>query len=152
MSAEPALNIDFEVGMYRPPSEGGSHSLLIRVTRNCPWNRCEFCAVGNIYQRHHHCRSVAELTAKTDDARHRAEALAAEIEARAGSLALKREQAAAAAGDEPTPRILGAALSDSRAYAKLAYLSDRIGHHTAQLHRVLRRELRLDPRAEAEAA
>ena len=45
MSAENALNINFEVGMYRPPSEGGSHSLLVRVTRNCPWNRCEFCAM-----------------------------------------------------------------------------------------------------------
>ena len=39
------MNIEFEVGMYRPPSEGGSHSLLVRVTRNCPWNRCEFCAM-----------------------------------------------------------------------------------------------------------
>ena len=45
MPAETALDINFEVGMYRPPSEGGSHSLLIRVTRNCPWNRCEFCAM-----------------------------------------------------------------------------------------------------------
>jgi len=33
----------FEVGMYRPPSEGGSYSLLVRVTRNCPWNQCTFC-------------------------------------------------------------------------------------------------------------
>jgi radical SAM superfamily enzyme YgiQ (UPF0313 family) len=33
----------FEIGSIRPPSEGGSHSLLIRVTRNCPWNRCTFC-------------------------------------------------------------------------------------------------------------
>ena len=31
----------FEQGPIRPPSE--AHSLLIRVTRNCPWNRCEFC-------------------------------------------------------------------------------------------------------------
>jgi radical SAM superfamily enzyme YgiQ (UPF0313 family) len=31
----------FEQGPIRPPSE--SHSLLIRVTRNCPWNRCAFC-------------------------------------------------------------------------------------------------------------
>ena len=45
MPAETALDINFEVGMYRPPSEGGSHSLLVRVTRNCPWNRCEFCAM-----------------------------------------------------------------------------------------------------------
>ena len=36
---------DFETGVYRPPSEGGSHSLLIRLTRNCPWNRCGFCAM-----------------------------------------------------------------------------------------------------------
>jgi len=35
----------FETGMYRPPSEGGSHSLLIRITRNCPWNRCTFCSM-----------------------------------------------------------------------------------------------------------
>ncbi len=35
----------FETGIYRPPSEGGSHSLLVRFTRNCPWNRCGFCAM-----------------------------------------------------------------------------------------------------------
>lgn len=33
----------FEQGPIRPPSE--SHSLLIRVTRNCSWNRCTFCPV-----------------------------------------------------------------------------------------------------------
>jgi len=26
----------FDIGMYRPPSEGGSFSLLLRFTRNCP--------------------------------------------------------------------------------------------------------------------
>jgi radical SAM superfamily enzyme YgiQ (UPF0313 family) len=35
----------FETGVYRPPSEGGSNSLLVRMTRNCPWNRCAFCAM-----------------------------------------------------------------------------------------------------------
>ena len=35
----------FETGIYRPPSEGGSYSLLLRVTRNCPWNKCTFCAM-----------------------------------------------------------------------------------------------------------
>lgn len=34
----------FEMGPIRPPSEGNDHSLLIRITRNCSWNRCEFCA------------------------------------------------------------------------------------------------------------
>lgn len=33
----------FEQGPIRPPSE--AYSLLIRVTRNCPWNRCAFCPV-----------------------------------------------------------------------------------------------------------
>jgi hypothetical protein len=31
----------FEQGPIRPPSEAGS--LLVRVTRNCAWNRCTFC-------------------------------------------------------------------------------------------------------------
>lgn len=38
-------NYSFETGVYRPPSEGGSHSLLVRFTRNCPWNRCGFCSM-----------------------------------------------------------------------------------------------------------
>ena len=33
----------FEQGPIRPPSEAAS--LLIRATRNCPWNRCAFCPV-----------------------------------------------------------------------------------------------------------
>ena len=33
----------FELGPIRPPSE--SRSLLLRVTRNCPWNRCTFCGL-----------------------------------------------------------------------------------------------------------
>ena len=31
----------FEVGVYRPPSE--AHSLMVRVTRGCQWNRCTYC-------------------------------------------------------------------------------------------------------------
>jgi radical SAM superfamily enzyme YgiQ (UPF0313 family) len=33
----------YEIGPIRPPSE--ATSLLIRVTRNCEWNRCLFCPV-----------------------------------------------------------------------------------------------------------
>jgi biotin synthase-like enzyme len=31
----------FEQGPIRPPSEASS--LLLRITRNCPWNKCTFC-------------------------------------------------------------------------------------------------------------
>ena len=34
---------EFEIGPIRPPSEGGSYSLLLRFSRNCSWNRCTFC-------------------------------------------------------------------------------------------------------------
>ena len=40
-----AADYPFETGVYRPPSEGGSASLLVRFTRNCPWNHCTFCAM-----------------------------------------------------------------------------------------------------------
>lgn len=33
----------FEQGPIRPPSE--ANSLLIRVSRNCPWNKCTFCSL-----------------------------------------------------------------------------------------------------------
>ena len=33
--------VPIEQGPIRPPSE--AYSLLLRVMRNCPWNRCEFC-------------------------------------------------------------------------------------------------------------
>ncbi|MBI4633246.1 MAG: radical SAM protein [Deltaproteobacteria bacterium] len=35
------MSPSFEQGPIRPPSE--AKSLLIRVTRNCPWNKCAFC-------------------------------------------------------------------------------------------------------------
>ncbi len=47
----------FEVGPIRPPSE--AQSLLIRVTRNCSWNRCKFC---HIYKgKRFELRSVEEI-------------------------------------------------------------------------------------------
>jgi radical SAM superfamily enzyme YgiQ (UPF0313 family) len=42
MALDNAYN-GFEQGPIRPPSE--ANSLLIRVTRNCPWNKCRFCPV-----------------------------------------------------------------------------------------------------------
>lgn len=47
----------YEQGPIRPPSE--AHSVLIRVTRNCPWNQCAFCPVykGHKFQK----RSLEEI-------------------------------------------------------------------------------------------
>ena len=52
----------FEQGPIRPPSE--ATSLFIRLTRNCPWNRCLFCPVykGERFSR----REVAEIKADID--------------------------------------------------------------------------------------
>ncbi len=41
MAIKTTMTESFELGPIRPPSE--AYSLLIRVTRNCPWNRCKFC-------------------------------------------------------------------------------------------------------------
>src|SRR4030042_3688062 len=72
----------FEIGPIRPPSEGRDHSLLIRVTRNCPWNRCLFC---NTYKRvKFQYRSVEEV--KEDIAA--ARALAEELKAASWRLGL----------------------------------------------------------------
>ena len=56
--------LSFKIGAYRPPSEGGSASLLLRVTENCPWNRCTFC---EMYKGHRFVyRPVQEIKADID--------------------------------------------------------------------------------------
>ena len=52
----------FEQGPIRPPSEAGS--LLLRFTRNCPWNQCTFCPVykGQKFSR----RSLEEIRRDID--------------------------------------------------------------------------------------
>jgi hypothetical protein len=52
--------LQFEQGPIRPPNE--AQSLLLRFTRNCPWNQCLFCPVykGQPFT----LRTVAEI--KTD--------------------------------------------------------------------------------------
>jgi radical SAM superfamily enzyme YgiQ (UPF0313 family) len=61
----------FEQGPIRPPSE--AQSLLIRITRNCPWNRCTFCPVykGEIFS----LRPVDHVIADIDAVSHHVEAL-----------------------------------------------------------------------------
>ena len=52
----------FQIGPIRPPSE--ANSLLLRVTENCPWNKCKFCM---LYKNStFHTRSVAEVKKDID--------------------------------------------------------------------------------------
>jgi hypothetical protein len=63
-SAEKIAKLSFAVGVYRPPSEGGSASLLLRITENCPWNKCTFC---EMYKGHPFVyRSVEDIKADID--------------------------------------------------------------------------------------
>ncbi|MBW1863300.1 MAG: radical SAM protein [Deltaproteobacteria bacterium] len=50
-------DFSFEQGPIRPPNE--ARSLLLRVTRNCPWNQCLFCPVYK--NRKFSMRSVEEI-------------------------------------------------------------------------------------------
>jgi len=51
------MTLSLERGPIRPPSE--ANSLLIRVARNCPWNRCAFC---HTYRGERFCfRSLEEI-------------------------------------------------------------------------------------------
>lgn len=52
----------FQIGPIRPPSE--ANSLLLRVTENCPWNKCKFCM---LYKKNDfHTRPVAEVKKDID--------------------------------------------------------------------------------------
>jgi hypothetical protein len=57
-------SLRFEQGPIRPPSE--ARSLLMRVTRNCSWNKCSFCPVykGTEFSR----RSLEEIKSDIDAA------------------------------------------------------------------------------------
>ncbi|MFC2013315.1 radical SAM protein [Chloroflexota bacterium] len=55
----------FELGPIRPPSE--AYSLLIRVTKNCPWNRCKFC--GTYKEGKFQLRPVGEIKQDIETAR-----------------------------------------------------------------------------------
>jgi len=56
------MDLSFEQGPIRPPSEAAS--LLLRLTRNCPWNKCGFCTTykGETFSR----RSVEEIKKDID--------------------------------------------------------------------------------------
>jgi radical SAM superfamily enzyme YgiQ (UPF0313 family) len=56
---------DYDFPPFRPPSE--ANSLLLRVTRGCPWNRCTFCSMykGTKFE----IRDIGEIKADIEMAR-----------------------------------------------------------------------------------
>lgn len=58
-------SLRYEIGPIRPPNE--AYSLLVRFTRNCPWNRCTFCHIykGKKFER----RSLDEIKSDIDTVR-----------------------------------------------------------------------------------
>ena len=74
---EKLRELSYEIGPIRPPSEGGSCSLLIRASRNCPWSLCKFC-YGTPYNREKfQLRSVEEVKRDIDNAKEISELLKA---------------------------------------------------------------------------
>src|SRR4030043_1580207 len=56
---------DYDFPPFRPPSE--ANSLLLRVTRGCPWNRCTFCSMYKATK--FEIRDIGEIKADIETAR-----------------------------------------------------------------------------------
>ncbi|MEM2369930.1 MAG: radical SAM protein [Candidatus Bathyarchaeia archaeon] len=63
---EALKELSFEIGAIRPPSEGGSSSLLIRAARNCPWSQCKFCYGTPYNQEKFQLRSLEKIKRDID--------------------------------------------------------------------------------------
>ncbi|MFC2022614.1 radical SAM protein [Chloroflexota bacterium] len=87
----------FELGPIRPPSE--AFSLLLRLTRNCPWNRCKFCHIykGSKFE----LRSVDELKQEILTARRIRDSID-EIARQPGNGRVVQDIAAALASNPPS--------------------------------------------------
>ena len=100
-----ALTESYEIGPIRPPNEASS--LLIRVTRNCPWNRCKFCSIykNDKFQ----LRTVEEIKRDIDTAASIRDRIAqmAVTSGRAGNL---REMAAMVCNNPPNEAYRNVAL------------------------------------------
>ncbi len=88
-----------EQGPIRPPSE--AYSLLLRVTRNCSWNRCEFC---HIYKGRRFSPRTVEEVKKDIDAIH---AIVSELRALSWNQGF---------GGEINPSVVGSVLNRPQQY------------------------------------
>lgn len=89
----------FELGPIRPPSE--AYSLLVRITRNCPWNKCAFCSTyrGQTFSR----RSVDEIKGDIDAMRAIADRIQDAVQNSGTHGRITEEVLASARGQDDTP-------------------------------------------------
>lgn len=96
----------FEQGPIRPPSE--AYSLLIRVTRNCPWNRCTFCPV---YKGARFSLRPVEHVKQDIDAVHRSVEMIREMADESGRIRRTEIRGAAQNTEKPDSQAFNAALN-----------------------------------------
>jgi radical SAM superfamily enzyme YgiQ (UPF0313 family) len=96
----------FEQGPIRPPSE--AHSLLVRVIRNCTWNRCTFCPVYK----------------GTKSSLRRPEEVFADVDAMAAAAEVLRTRGVAAVHDGRVPREAYQVALFLRGGARTVFLQD----------------------------
>lgn len=93
------MNHLFETGPIRPPSE--AYSILLRITRNCPWNRCAFCST---YRDREFSRRTVEEVKADIDAMHALALRIAEASERMGlGGRISEEVISEARAEDPTP-------------------------------------------------
>ncbi len=92
--------LNFEQGPIRPPNE--AQSLLLRFTRNCPWNHCLFCPVYK--RRKFSLRSVDDIKQDIRTARAIADDVSASAQAMGfGEITLRYNPDAALPDGIPWP-------------------------------------------------
>ena len=96
----------FEQGPIRPPSE--AESLLVRVTRNCPWNRCTFCPV---YKDTRFSIRPKDHVIKDIDSVYRSVEIIQKTAHGEGKVPLAEIRKTAGSGDNLDPRAFNAALN-----------------------------------------
>ncbi|MCB1829762.1 MAG: radical SAM protein [Gammaproteobacteria bacterium] len=109
----------FELGPIRPPSEAGS--LILRVTRNCPWNRCRFCSLYKDEQ--FSLRPVADVIKDIDSIKQYVELIAESMSTGAGG-SVQRMAAKLSAQDPGCMLALQTALNWLRGGMTSVFLQD----------------------------
>jgi hypothetical protein len=109
----------FEQGPIRPPSE--AFSLLVRVTRNCPWNRCTFCPV---YKDTLFSIRPKDHVIKDIDSVYRSVEIIQKTAREEGDVPLAEIRKAAGNGDHVDPLAFNAALNWTRDGMRSVFIQD----------------------------